>query len=460
MWIDKTLVALGRELDLKIADDTVFGVFNDQYLSVKRTQQGYIVTFLIKTEGLDVIKGIFDKKKSIEISGSRFHNYIVANETLIILNVKPRLTSKKSVESILSTITLVSERLRTHQKFLNASTEKAVLIEEVPKPFSEEKLQEVRSKLEENANKRLDHERALIIGGPIAATAGIILGYLSSLMALHLKSDLNPIAKGILSVTFSTVLYNKLAGGVNSASRYFVLLISIIGFICWDLSRIFFQVLQQTGKEFELSKLVEAYEREIFSYSTLGKYALVGIGTIIVFSIFFLRRTDRREVDFQEGYLLRGEILEALDETRKGQVLIFIIFFLGVISILPLIPLTEATLKEYSYFTLLPFWGAGFLFLSVVMLIFYALSKKWRRLRFGLSSFNKGNVKKASIVGHLLLISIPPTLGFLLFLSYLNLAFDESPTKKTIAVLQEYFPSTKDLCKNVDLKIKNSQEKF
>lgn len=461
MWLDKSLIILGKNLRLKIGKDTLFGVYNHQYFSIKKTQQqGQQIIFRLKPEAVDIVKSIFDTKKSKELTGSRFHSYQVTEESLVIMNVQPAVTAKRNQKNLITVLDLVSNKLLGYQKFSEAKTEETVLIEELPGPRSEDKIRDVQRKLEVSANKKLDHERALLLGTPVVAIVGIVLGYLSSLIAIHFNSDLNPFGKGILSVVSSTAIYAKITGGVNSASRYFILLMSVIGFICWDLARIFFQVLQKTGKEFELKNLLEVYERELFNLSTLGKFALIAIGTIIIFSFFFLKRTDRKEVQIEEGELLEGKALEEIEETRRGQVIILLLFVIGALLSLPLVLISFSVMEEFSYLSYLPFFLAGLVTLPLMMGGFFILSKKCKRLELGLAGWNKGAGKRASILGQLLFISVTPAVGIVFFLSYINLAYDESLPTGISTVLMEHFPSDRNECKNVQLNIKDSKESF
>lgn len=446
MFIDKRLIEIAEEFKFKIGSNKIFGVLNNQYISIQRDQSGYsIIARVLQIahpllEGFNHNQGI---RKAVGLKNARVE---FGRDHLIINGISGHIFPSKTNAKLIETATKLTNLLEQHQKFSSAKTEETILIEGVPGPNDDSTINAIEDSLAQEAAKPIDHQAGLYFGLLLGFVIGFLLGAVSWMMQKYANSDLNPLGKGLVSVGLAVKTYTKFAGGLNRKSRFIVTLIALGIYLTWDIFNLYFQYYDKVGIELEAERLFEIYKNHFFNMSTFGKLAVVAIVTILLSTLFLIKETDKKKVSIEEG-----DSYEKARKVKKAENCLGLLFLAGLILSFVTAILPTTIYDSFEYISLKKLFYIGLIALVPAM---YMVNKVLK----GLNSSGPSLLPfKEKLVYFFLLLSLSSfiSVSSAFVASYFNLALDESSPKTHIAEAAERLQLTKNICGSIEFTSKS-----
>lgn len=451
MLINKTLITIAEELRFKVIKDRIFGVFDGQYICICRTQQDYLLFAYVDSSARSVIERLNQDSGICKAIGLKRGRAEFEFGHLVIHGLGAQVFPSKTKSLIKETIKNLAALLNQNQKFNNPSTEKTILVDGIPTPDDESFIKSAQEELNKLANKRIDYTAGVMLGLACSLGIGIVLGVVSWLGNKYAQADLNPIGKGFIAAGAANIIYRKTAGGVDKKSRIIVLILAILAFVVWDLTLIFLKIYDRKDAVYSLEKIVEIYSLQFLNQTTMGNYALLAIGTIVVASYFLLQRTDRTKLEISGVGITIEESIERIKKLKKleriygfGFVGLFIIFISSMF-------LNVNIESRFEYFSLVPFFVLFVCLIGILIPTTHIIFKKVKLIQLAYFEKEAGGDEKRAYWAIVLLINffIPMTACFIV--SYLNVAFDKTEQQVIQARLLEDHPLDRDGCSKIKL---------
>jgi hypothetical protein len=456
MWLDKVLLSIAEDHKLKASSDKVFGVINGQYICIFRSQQGYVITARISEESLNLFEAINQNQGICKAIGLKRGKADLSTKHLVITGVMGHLFPSKTKIKINETLYNLVELLNRNQKHESATTEDTILIEGIPSPNDENLKKSAEKNLVRDANKVINHHLGAYVGVLFGLGAGVILGMISWLMQKHAGSDINPFGKGLIASGISAGMYIKIAGGIDKKSRIIVALISVLIFLSWDISLLFFHYYFKANISLTLERLIQIYKTHFLNFSVIGKFALVALGTIAISSAFLVRGTVRKAIHVEDGEKLDGESLAKAKKLKKGEKLLGFIIAGGFVLCFATALISASVYDYIEYISLTPFIQFGFIVMAITVIVVNLILKRTEILRLSLLNQKDGAKEKTIYWLMIFLISASVPVSLCFVLSYINLAFDKSSTVTIQAKASTNFSPGKYKCNSLEF----SSEKY
>lgn len=441
MWLDSILLFLAEEFGLKASGDRIFGVVNGQYICMYRNQQGYHLVARVNVESRAVIEGISKDHGIPKSIGLKRNRVEFGEDHFVMSGIVGHLFPSKAKIKIKGIILSLTDMLSKHQKFSNPTTAETILLNGVPAPRDEKIIQQAEEERAKKSLKPIDHQRGMVWGVIFGVGLGILLGGLRWLMIRYAKSDLNFFAKGFISCGLSVFLYTKLAGGVDKKSRFSVAILSLVIFLVWDMSWLYFQY-QSSNVTLELSRLLEIYQSHFTNFSVFGKFAIAAIVVILGFSFFLVKPTILEKNTVEEGEFLK---LESLKKVNKEEKKLWILIPAGFVVVASAGFLSLGGLDDFEYVRLDKFFIIGSVVQVLTMIGCHFLWRKLETFQL-LLNMNKGHKGVVPYILILGVFSFFVSLTTCFLASGINIYFDKSEIVKSEAQAYEDYQDGKHEC--------------
>ncbi len=444
MWLDSILLYLAEEFGLKASGDKIFGIVNGQYICLFRNQQGYHIVARVSAESRAVIEGLSKDHGIPKSIGLKKNRVEFGEDHLVISGILGHIFPSKSKIKIKEIVLKLVDFLNKHQKFLNPTTQETILLNGVPTPRDERIIQQAEEERLKKSLKPIDYQRGIVWGLIFGVGLGILLGGVTWAMIRYAKGDFNFFAKGLVSCGLAAFLYTKLAGGVDKKSRFSVAILSLVIFLVWDMSWLYFQY-RSANVTLELSRLLEIYQSHFTNFSVLGKFAIAAIVVILGFSLFLIKQTIPEKLLVEEGEFLNlGSVKKVNKEEKALWVLLPVGFLITATSGF----LSLGGLDDFEYVRFRPFFILGGVVQILTMIVFHFMGRKLETFKL-LLNMNKGH---KGVVPYVLILGISAlvvSLSFCFLTSGINIYFDQSEMVKSEARALEDYQEGRHQCSSL-----------
>jgi hypothetical protein len=458
MNIDKTLLTIAEEFKFKVIKDKIFGVFERQYFCIQRTQNGYLLRLRLKNETRSILEGLNQNNGIIKAIGLKRGNAEFINGHLLITGIGNHFSTAKLKAKILETLKNITELLSKHQNFPNPQTDNTILVEDIPTPDDERLIQEAEVELLKKATKPIDYAAGLFLGLVCSLGFGVVLGFFSWLMQKYTQQDINPLGKGFLATVLIAGIYIKISGGLDKKSRPVVLGLSVLTFVIWDLAILFFHIYDRRNEVFTIERLVEIYQEQILKQSAMGNYAVLAIGTIIVGSFLFIKRTDRTKLVILGRDLNSEKSIVNYKKIKKLENRFGVCIGIGFVITLSSIFLNTTIVDRFYFFSFTPFFILG----GGLYILFLALShlviRNIELVKFVYFQKDTPSDVKLTYWAILALLNLFLPVSICNTVSYFNVKYDQSHEYSTGARTLESFTPNNNKCNSIRFEAKDYGE--
>lgn len=456
MLHDKFFLKLAKSFNLKLGKTAIFGAYKDQYLAITRTQQGFDIYFYIYNGLAEELKKVFISKESLKITGSRFHTYEIEDDVLIIRNVKAGLRSAIGFENIQDVIEKVIEKLFPFQRFAEASTDKTILIEGIPGPDTDSRIQKMQSLRISQARDNHENDLAIALIIPIAILLGFLFGAVSGYLRTRLNGDFNDIAKGIMSLASLVLIFRYLSKGITLRGKIFIILGSLVCLTIWIPITFYYYSIFKTGQDRNIQDFFLWYFSGLFSLKGEMIFAILGY----IFTIFVglgIKLTDELKLNIENGESVYQEIEEKIILVNRMKLYGLVTWGTSVILfgffVIRLSPYSEGII----YPSKVPFITIGVILVTFFSFILGRVLSKWEILNLALTGFKdgaEGNLRKFFFVSAYLVV---PSVAVCYGISALNIVLAQGHKSKVIGSVIDYLHYGKNECAEISIELEDGE---
>ncbi|HXH32756.1 MAG TPA: hypothetical protein VNJ01_18305 [Bacteriovoracaceae bacterium] len=451
--INKPLFELASELNWYSSGDSIFGIFNGQYIKVEYTQYVYFFSFRIVETKKELISNHFKSQTHLKYKNEQL-KFTVQQDHLSLINVRHPFLGKGAKEKIKSIIENVATELSMYQKWNQDPSVEIILVNGVPGPKDSSFIANIENTINEMNKKPFDHSQMVKTIFLSSILTGLLLGVISAFGTLYADQDFIPIGKGLLALSLMLILYIKRESRLRPNEVWIIGLGSLVLMLFWDLSLIF-NLLKLEKKESHISLIFEIYRSHLLKMTVFGKASIANFLTVIISSFILYFKTNKKMV-IQEG--IRSDSIKLTKEIAQySNVHHWVGTGLILFLILNCIPLLRTSYHSSVTGTIILLHICIFIFLSTVM---YILMKKSIRLKsaFDFNGYKKIGPKRRKIL--LICYIYIASMGIAFFYYSLNVILDSSSNVKINArIIEDFTRASSDNCSGASFKlIENSEE--
>lgn len=443
--LDKVLVDIAKEYNLKITKDVVFGLYKGQLISLAFASNNQYTAVIRLDESRNLVntlstkenkKILHDKLKSMQVN--------VQKEAILFNGIPCGLREKTRSEKLRKMLNEVCIFLADFQSFEDADINNIILLGSTPVIRSEVIIAKTKQDLKQEREKEIDYQKGFLISSVGTVAGSCIAGLASGLMNIKLYSDLNAFGKAIFVVFCAAFLYRKFGKGVDKVSKWLIGGVATLGFMFWEISR-YAILMKYKGMDFTFNALVELFQSNINTETVIGRFTLLSLGTIWVWVFFFVARTDTVVFSMDEGEFIDENKMKEFELASKGNWYSGFLFFCGFIALLVSVLISVSVHGNFTYFEHLPFLYIGLLVQGVLWFIFSSFRKKNPALDATMKTYGLRKMPKwfDALVTHLCLALYSGALCFIV--SWANITFDTTEENLVTSQLLEVY-TNKNQC--------------
>ena len=299
------IINIAKKYNFKVSGGVFFGLYKGQLVSVRLG--GYtvdiinvhlgdnqkLIEFLLNKENQKIL---MKKLKAIHIHIDFWEDGICFDATI----------KRKKLKEALDEI---SGFFAKFQSFEGHNIHNIVLLGNIPVIKSDDIFEKTRKRLAQ----KIDHKKEFLISFLVIIIGSCIGGFISGLMIIKTTSFAYFFFARSLLITLVSSFYMGFPEHVDKTSKLLIGGIATLGLILWETIQ-YATVMKYTGaSKLSDNNFIEMLQEYILNFPAIP----FELGSILIFVVFILRRTDDVILTVTDGEVINKKIIDRLNMVSR-----------------------------------------------------------------------------------------------------------------------------------------------